>query len=55
MSRPFKIENTQREEELKKLLDTSRLANQKEKLQMLWWLNVEWTSKGAARNRETLG
>ena len=55
MSRPFKIENTQSEEELKKLLQTGRLRQQKEKLQMLWWLNAEWTSKGAARNRETLG
>ena len=55
MSRPFKIENTQSEEELKKLLQTARLGNQKEKLQMLWWVNAEWTSKGAAINRETLG
>ncbi|CDN16444.1 hypothetical protein RintRC_5682 [Richelia intracellularis] len=55
MSRPFKIQNTRNEEELKKLLHTARLGNQKEKLQMLWWLNVEWTTKGAAINRETLG
>ena len=51
MSRPFKIENTQSEKELKKLLQTARLGKQKEKLQMLWWLNAELTSKGAAINR----
>ncbi|CDN10577.1 hypothetical protein RintRC_4874 [Richelia intracellularis] len=49
MIRPFKIENTQSEEELKKLLQTARLGNQKEKLQMLWCLQVifekEITSK----------
>ena len=55
MGRPFKIKITQSEEELKKLLQTARSGNQKEKLHMLWWLNAEWTSKGAARNRETLG
>ena len=54
MSRPFKIENTQSKEEVKKLLQTARLGNQKEKLQMLWWLNAEWKSKGAAINQETL-
>jgi transposase len=38
MSRPFKIEITESEEDLKKRLQTARLAEQKEKLQMLWWL-----------------
>ena len=38
MSRPFKIEITESEEELKKRLKTARLGSQKEKLQMLWWL-----------------
>jgi len=38
MSRPFKIEIVESEEELKKRLQTARLGNQKEKLQMLWWL-----------------
>lgn len=38
MSRPFKIEIAESEEELKKRLQTARLADQKEKLQMLWWL-----------------
>lgn len=38
MSRPFKIEITESSEELKKRLQTARLGNQKEKLQMLWWL-----------------
>lgn len=38
MSRPFKIEITQSEEELKKRLETAREGNQKEKLLLLWWL-----------------
>lgn len=38
MSRPFKIEIIESEEELKRRLQTARLADQKEKLQMLWWL-----------------
>ena len=38
MGRPFKIKITQSEEELKKLLHSAKLGNQKEKLQMLWWL-----------------
>ena len=38
MSRPFKIEIAQSEEELRQRLQTARLASQKEKLQMLWWL-----------------
>ena len=38
MSRPFKIEIAESEEELKKRLQTANLGNHKEKLQMLWWL-----------------
>ncbi|MHC5918092.1 MAG: helix-turn-helix domain-containing protein, partial [Nostoc sp.] len=38
MSRPFQIEIVESEEELKKCLQTVSLGNQKEKLQMLWWL-----------------
>lgn len=38
MSRPFKIEITESEEELKKRLQTARVGNQKEKLLLLWWL-----------------
>ncbi|WP_166482401.1 helix-turn-helix domain-containing protein [Scytonema sp. UIC 10036] len=38
MSRPFKIEIAESEEELKKRLQKASLGNQKEKLQMLWWL-----------------
>ena len=38
MSRPFKVEVTQSEEELKKRLQTVRSVSQKEKLQMLWWI-----------------
>ncbi|MHC5755961.1 transposase [uncultured Nostoc sp.] len=38
MSRPFQIEIAESEEELKKCLQTVSLGNQKEKLQMLWWL-----------------
>lgn len=38
MSRPFKIEIIESEEELKKRLQTANLGNQKEKLQMLWWI-----------------
>ncbi|NJM20026.1 MAG: helix-turn-helix domain-containing protein, partial [Richelia sp. SL_2_1] len=38
MSRPFKIEIAQSEEELKKRLQTVKLGKQKEKLQMLWWI-----------------
>jgi hypothetical protein len=38
MSRPFKIEIAESEEELKKRLQNARWGNQKEKLQMLWWL-----------------
>jgi transposase len=38
MSRPFKIEITESEAELKKQLQHVREALAKEKLQMLWWL-----------------
>ncbi|MBW4457106.1 MAG: helix-turn-helix domain-containing protein [Nostoc indistinguendum CM1-VF10] len=38
MSRPFQIEIAESAEELKKRLQTAPLGNQKEKLQMLWWL-----------------
>ncbi len=38
MSRPFRIEITESEEELKKRLQTANLGNQKEKLIMLWWI-----------------
>jgi transposase len=38
MSRPFKIEITESETELKKRLQHVREAIHKEKLQMLWWL-----------------
>ncbi|MCF4967860.1 helix-turn-helix domain-containing protein [Nostoc sp. CMAA1605] len=38
MSRTFKIEIAESEEELKKRLQTANLGNQKEKLQMLWWI-----------------
>lgn len=40
MSRPFKIEITESEEELKKRLQTASLGVQKEKIQMLWWLKT---------------
>lgn len=38
MSRPFKLEITESEAELKKQLQHVREAIHKEKLQMLWWL-----------------
>jgi transposase len=38
MSRPFKIEITESEADLKKRLQHAREAIHKEKLQMLWWL-----------------
>jgi transposase len=41
MSRPFKIEITESEEELKKRLQTANLGNQKEKLIMLWCIKTE--------------
>lgn len=45
MSRPFKIEITQSEEELKKRLQTAREGNQKEKLLLLWWLKTGQVSE----------
>ena len=50
MSRPFKIEIAESEEELKKRLQTARLGNQKEKLQMLWWLN-----SGQVKEQQEIG
>ncbi|WP_414573602.1 helix-turn-helix domain-containing protein [Nostoc sp. CCY 9925] len=50
MSRPFKIEIAESEEELKKLLQTARLGNQKEKLQMLWWLK-----SGQVKEQQEIG
>ncbi|NEO74665.1 helix-turn-helix domain-containing protein [Moorena sp. SIO3H5] len=50
MSRPFKIEIAQSEEELKKLLQTARVGNQKEKLQMLWWLK-----SGQVKEQQEIG
>ncbi|WP_275575036.1 hypothetical protein [Neosynechococcus sphagnicola] len=40
MSRPFTIEITESETDLKKRLQHAREAIHKEKLQMLWWLKV---------------
>jgi transposase len=50
MSRPFKIEITESEEELKKRLQTARLVSQKEKLQMLWWLK-----SGQVKEQQEIG
>ncbi|MBC1242210.1 helix-turn-helix domain-containing protein [Nostoc sp. 2RC] len=50
MSRPFKIEIAESEEELKKRLQTARLGNQKEKLQMLWWLK-----SGQVKEQQEIG
>ena len=36
MSRPFKIDIAESEEELKRCLQIANMASQKEKLQMLW-------------------
>lgn len=41
MSRPFKLEITESEAELKKQLQHVREAIHKEKLQMLWWLKSQ--------------
>ncbi len=38
MSRPFEIEITESEEEIKKRLQTANIGSQKEKLHMLWWI-----------------
>jgi len=50
MSRPFQIEITESEEELKKRLQTASLGNQKEKLQMLWWL-----ASGQVKEQQEIG
>ncbi|KAB8319714.1 helix-turn-helix domain-containing protein [Tolypothrix campylonemoides VB511288] len=50
MSRPFKIEIAESEEELKKRLQTARVGNQKEKLQMLWWLK-----SGQVKEQQEIG
>ncbi len=50
MTRPFKIEIAESEEELKKRLQTARSGNQKEKLQMLWWLK-----SGQVKEQQQIG
>jgi transposase len=50
MSRPFKIEIAESEEELKKRLQTANLGNQKEKLIMLWWLK-----SGQVKEQQEIG
>lgn len=50
MSRPFEIEIAESEEKLKKLLQTSNLGNQKEKLQMLWWIK-----SGQVKEQQEIG
>ncbi|PHM08037.1 hypothetical protein [Nostoc sp. 'Peltigera malacea cyanobiont' DB3992] len=50
MSRPFKIEIAESEEELKKRLQTANLGNQKEKLQMLWWIK-----SGQVKEQQEIG
>jgi transposase len=50
MSRRFNIAITESEEELKKRLQTARLGNQKEKLQMLWWLKT-----GQVKEQQQIG
>ncbi|MGH7998735.1 MAG: helix-turn-helix domain-containing protein [Brasilonema sp.] len=50
MSRPFKVEITETQEELKKRLQTARLGSQKEKLQMLWWLK-----SGQVKEQQEIG
>ena len=50
MSRPFKIEIAQSEEELKKRLQTANLGNQKEKLIMLWWIK-----SGQVKEQQEIG
>ena len=50
MSRSFKIEIAESEEELKKRLQTARLGSQKEKLQMLWWLK-----SGQVKEQQEIG
>ncbi len=50
MSRPFKIEIAESEEELKKRLQVAKLGNQKEKLIMLWWLK-----SGQVKEQQEIG
>jgi transposase len=50
MSRRFNIAIAESEEELKKRLQTARLGNQKEKLQMLWWLKT-----GQVKEQQQIG
>lgn len=50
MSRPFKIEIAESEEELKKRLQTATLGNHKQKLQMLWWLK-----SGQVKEQQEIG
>ncbi|MBD0299131.1 MAG: helix-turn-helix domain-containing protein [Nitrososphaera sp.] len=50
MSRPFKIEIAESEEELKKRLQTANLGNQKEKLMMLWWIK-----SGQVKEQQEIG
>ena len=50
MSRPFKIEIAESEEELKKRIQTAKLGNQKEKLQMLWWIK-----SGQVKEQQEIG
>jgi transposase len=48
MSRPFKIEIAESEDE--KNIQTARFGNQKEKLQMLWWLK-----SGQVKEQQEIG
>ncbi|MEH2412663.1 helix-turn-helix domain-containing protein [Nostoc sp.] len=50
MSRPFEIEIAESEEELKKRLQTANVENQKEKLQMLWWVK-----SGQVKEQQEIG
>ena len=50
MSRSFKIELRESEEELKKRLQTANAGSQKEKLQMLWWLK-----SGQVKEQQEIG
>ncbi len=50
MSRPFKIEIAESEEELKKRLQTANAGSQKEKLQMLWWIK-----SGQVKEQQEIG
>lgn len=50
MSHPFEIEIAESEEELKKRLQTANRGNQKEKLQMLWWVK-----SGQVKEQQEIG